>query len=234
MYQKNNVEINNYDINTQRYLKEIGSRRPLRKNEEYKLWKEYKEHHNIGARDKLIESNLKFVTNVAKWYKGRGLSYDDLIQEGNIGLIKALDKFDATKGYKVISYAVHWIKQAIAEAVERRNAIGGDELPDDNKKPSITVNADGEVEDFAAEPEYEILDEVEDREAELVEKRTLCGKLLNVLDEREFEIIVRNFGLKGEVETLEEIGLDLGITKERTRQLKEHALKKMREQSFFL
>ena len=73
----------------------------------------------MKARDKLISANLKFVASIAKQYQGRGLSYADLIAEGNIGLIKALDKFDGEKGFKVISYSVWWIRQTILEALER-------------------------------------------------------------------------------------------------------------------
>ena len=81
------------------------------------------ENHDIDARNKLVEANLKFVTNIARNYKGLGLSYSDLIQEGNAGLFKAADRFDPDKGFKFISYAVNWIKQSILEALNKKNSL---------------------------------------------------------------------------------------------------------------
>ena len=235
MHQNNNVEVFDFDRSTQIYLKDIGKKKPLKRRDEYNLWQDYHRSKDINTRNRMVEANLKFVTNVAKWYKGRGLSYNDLIEEGNIGLIRAMDKFDASKGYKVISYAVHWIRQSIMEALEKRNSLGGDELPSERVNRDISIDEDGEVQEIETDPAFTLdTESPEEIDAEQIEKKAFCNKLLSVLSEREADIIIRNFGLAGETETLEEIGKDLGITKERTRQIKEQALRKMREEALFL
>ena len=126
--------INDFEKSSQIYFKEISNFSPLSREEEYSLWERYKKHNDIAARDKLIKSNLKFVASVAKSYQGLGLSYSDLIAEGNYGFMKAIDKFDYEKGYKTISYSVWWIKQSILEALNERNGIEGDSLPEDFEK----------------------------------------------------------------------------------------------------
>lgn len=232
MYQKNNVEVIDFDSTAQKYLKDIGSRKSLRKKEEKDLWYRYKYDNDIGARNKLVEANLKFVTNVAKQYKGRGLSYSDLISEGNVGLIRAIEKFDPERGYKAISYAVWWIKQAILEALEKRNSMGGDELPSERTNVD-TETIDDDTQSLTTNNTDEATITEED-EGGNEDKRTKLIGLLNVLDDRENEIISRNFGLNGsQPQTLEEIGEALNISKERVRQLKEVALKKMRERALF-
>ena len=126
--------INDFDLSSQIYFKEISQYKSLSLDEEISLWKQYKYNNDIKARDKIIKSNLKFVASVAKKYQGRGLSYSDLIAEGNYGLLRAIDKFDYKKGYKTISYSVWWIKQAILEALKERNHLDSDELPNDFEK----------------------------------------------------------------------------------------------------
>ena len=126
--------INDFDKCPQSYFNDINNFNPLSREEEYSLWERYKKNNDMGARDKLIKSNLKFVAAVARKYQGHGLSYSDLIAEGNYGLMKAFDKFDYEKGFKTISYSVWWIKQSILEALKERNSIPSDDLPEDYEK----------------------------------------------------------------------------------------------------
>ena len=121
--------VNDFERSSQTYFKEISTFKPLSKDEEFSLWERYRNNNDLVARDKLIKSNLKFVASVARGYQGLGLSYADLIAEGNCGLMKAFDKFDYSKGYKTISYSVWWIRQSILEALKERTGIEGDALP---------------------------------------------------------------------------------------------------------
>ena len=103
---KKKKTITDFERSSIDYFKEINNLSPLTREEEFSLWEKYKKHNDMKARDKIIKSNLKCVASVAKEYIGMGLSYSDLIGEGNIGLAKAMEKFDYEKGYKTISYSV--------------------------------------------------------------------------------------------------------------------------------
>ena len=120
---KKNKYINDFDISAKIYFSEISQYKSLSQEEELSLWKRYKLNNDLKARDTIIKPNLKFVASIAKGYQGRGLSYSDLIAEGNCGLLRALNKFDYKKGYKTISYSVWWIRQAILEALKERNGL---------------------------------------------------------------------------------------------------------------
>ena len=98
---KRNKNLIEYDTNIEKYFNDISEYKPLSREEEYELWLKYKYKNDIEARNKLVSANLKFVANIAKNYQGRGLSYSDLIAEGNIGLIKGLDNFDGKKDIKL-------------------------------------------------------------------------------------------------------------------------------------
>lgn len=206
------------------YFNEVANYKPLSKDEEYELWRKYKYEGDMNARNKLISSNLKFVASIAKQYQGRGLSYADLIAEGNIGLMKALDKFDGERGYKVISYSVWWIKQTILEALTKRNASDNEDLPCDYEKPLVTDDDDYQTEigdDNYISEEYEANKEIEQGE--------LIKLLMEYLNQREKNIITKYYGLDGnKPKTLEEIGMEYGLTKERIRQIKNTSFKKMR------
>ena len=220
--------INDFERSSQTYFKEISEFKPLSREEEFSLWERYRKNNDIGARDKLIKSNLKFVASVAKNYQGLGLSYADLIAEGNCGLLKAIDKFDYEKGFKTISYSVWWIRQSILEALKERAGIEGDSLPQDFEKQNQYEDEE-QNSDTTIEDEYISSDSEEFKIEEL--KKTI-NMLIGCLTEREQYVISEYYGLNAkEGVTLEEIGASMGLTKERVRQIKEKALKKLRSEA---
>ena len=211
-----------HDKSVSTYFNEVANYKPLSKDEELELWRKYKYNGDMGARDKLISSNLKFVARIAKQYQGRGLSYADLIAEGNIGFIKALDKFDGERGYKIISYSVWWIRQTILEALAKRNTSNDEDLPLDYEKQTGDDDDQGEILD-----ENFVNDGLE--RTQQLERDEIIRVLMEYLNQREKNIITKYYGLDGgKPKTLEEIGLEYGLTKERIRQIKNTSFKKMR------
>lgn len=224
-------KVNDYEQSTGAYLKDIGGFKPLTKKDEMKLWKRLKKNPNDSAvKDKIITSNLKFVVAVANSFKGRGLSMSDLIAEGNMGLLKAYTKFDPSYDVKFISYSVHWIRQSIMEALQKRNGLDTDELPKDYEKQDDGVDEDYLAADNTPDLVTEFIECEADNEAErTIKQNEALETLFTDLNSREKGIIVRYFGLRGtKAETLEEIGLTMGLTKERVRQIKENGMKKLR------
>jgi RNA polymerase primary sigma factor len=223
-------KVSDYEQSTGAYLKDIGGFKPLTKQDEMKLWRRIKKNpEDVEAKDKLINSNLKFVVSVANSYKGRGLSMSDLVAEGNIGLMKAYYKFDPKKDVKFISYSVHWIRQSIMEALQKRNSIDSEDLPLDYEKQE-----DGVDEDYIEAENTPNLVVLIDSLTESTDEREKKQKqalttLFAKLTDRVRNIIVRYFGIDGhDGETLEEIGKTLNLTKERVRQIKEDGMKKLR------
>lgn len=212
---------NVYDNNIGCYFNDIANTKPLSRAEEKKLSKRWKEKHDINARNKLIEANLKFVANVAQHYKGMGLSYSDLIQEGNNGLFRAVDKFEPERGNKFISYAVNWIRESILTALKKRNSLSSDELPE---------NIDN-IDDDSIESNYTdecFIEQINDNQREK-DINTIIKLLLKELSPRERFIVTKYNGInEKKTKTLEEIGNELGLTKERVRQINEKAMKKLR------
>jgi RNA polymerase primary sigma factor len=220
--------VNDFERSSQTYFKEISEFKPLSREEEFSLWERYRKNNDIGARDKLIKSNLKFVASVARNYQGLGLSYADLIAEGNCGLLKAIDKFDYEKGYKTISYSVWWIRQSILEALKERAGIEGDSLPQDFEKQNPYDDDEQETDDLI-ESEY-IANNYDELKTEEIKK--VISTLIDCLNDREQYVISEYFGLNAEEgKTLEEIGNSINLTKERVRQIKEKALKKLRSEA---
>ena len=229
MVRKNKVS-NEFDKSALAYFKEIGKCKPLSREEEFSLWERYKKNNDIEARNKIITSNLKFVASVAKKYQGRGLSYSDLIAEGNLGLIKAMDKYDGNKKIKVISYSVWWIRQTILEALEKRNSMEAEDLPTESNKSELHFESE-EYTSEIEESENNVMYSSED--AEEKQRRNEQKKIVSILTEnlsyREKDILTKYYGLDGsDPMTLEEIGGEYNITKERTRQILEKTLKKLR------
>lgn len=252
------IPINQEEI--QHYLKDIRRIKVMTPDREKELAVKMKSDDTPKREREKIESellvgNLRFVITVAKQYQNQGLDLSDLIAEGNLGLMKAIKNFDWHKDLRFISYAVWWVKQSIIQSLndnartirlpvnvvqdlhkaKKEIAITGKEL--DTKFTSLpsmidldmTINDEGDtLVDMIANPNALAPD------AGFNTKDMLKNKLislLNVLDDREKVIIEDYFGLSGTPRTLEDIGGDFGLTKERVRQIKERALRRLRNES---
>ncbi len=254
------------------YLKEIGTVPLLSTEEELELAKR-KEEGDDQAKERLIEANLRLVVSIAKRYTGRGMSFLDLVQEGNLGLIKGVEKFDYTKGYKLSTYATWWIRQSVTRALAdqaRTIRVPVHMVETINKmskmqrkltlelgyEPSVTELADAlemsedkvmEIMQIAREPasletpigeedDSNLGDFVADNNVvtpegnvESVMLREHIDALLADLKERERQVIVLRFGLEdGHPRTLEEVGKEFNVTRERIRQIEAKALRKLR------
>ena len=251
------------------YLKEIGKVPLLSADEEIELAKRM-EQGDEEAKKRLCEANLRLVVSIAKRYVGRGMLFLDLIQEGNLGLIKAVDKFDYTKGYKFSTYATWWIRQAITrsiadqartiripvhmvETINKLIRVSRQLLQTYGREPSpeeIAVDKVREIQKIAQEPvsletpigEEEdshlgdfIPDEDVPAPAEAAAFSMLKEQLVEVLDtltEREQKVLKLRFGLDdGRARTLEEVGKEFDVTRERIRQIEAKALRKLRHPS---
>lgn len=222
------LKVNDYEESTAAYFDLIKNTKPLTKKEEKELWERFHKHNDLDAREKLIRANLKFVPSVAKQFKGCGLPFADIIEEGNIGLIKAIDRFNPEKDNKVISYAVWWIKKYIMEAIEKKSMLDVDNIDDIYKQTSL--NEDNFHQDDACikiiVPEKTNFDENNEPSFNI---KQIVEELFDGIPERERFIVSDYYGLDGDTpKTLDEIGLEINLTKERVRQLNEKALKKMR------
>lgn len=254
------------------YLKEIGTVPLLSAEEELALAKRKAEGDEV-AKERLIEANLRLVVSIAKRYTGRGMSFLDLVQEGNLGLIKGVEKFDYTKGYKLSTYATWWIRQSVTRALAdqaRTIRVPVHMVETINKmskmqrkltlelgyEPSVTELAEAlemtedkvmEIMQIAREPasletpigeedDSNLGDFVADNNVltpegnvESVMLREHIDALLGDLKERERQVIVLRFGLEdGHPRTLEEVGKEFNVTRERIRQIEAKALRKLR------
>jgi RNA polymerase primary sigma factor len=258
-----------------KYLQEIGKVTLLTPDEEVQLARRIK-NGDRQALDRLTNANLRFVVSVAKQYQNQGLSLGDLINEGNLGLIKAAQRFDETRGFKFISYAVWWIRQSILQALAEQSRIVRLPLNRVGSLNKLAKAFSSLEQDFEREPSPEELAEVMQVSAEeVVDTIRISGKhismdapfaqedgnnlydvlqndrelgpdqglvneslrreiqrALSSLSEREADVVAYYFGLNGMKElTLEEIGERLDLTRERVRQIKEKAIKKLRHNS---
>ena len=203
------------------YFEDIKKYRPLTSREE-KVLAEKIQKGDKEALDKLVNANLKFVVNYAKQYRKSGVPFSDLISEGNLGLIKAAQKFDASKNVKFISYAVWWIRNSIQECISKYN--GNEE----------EVNRDSYMFDNCRSTEYDIStqivnNEFEEELSDLQSREITVSELMKTLKKREINILSLYFGLyDGKEMTLDEIGQEMELTKERVRQIKDRALVKLK------
>lgn len=254
-----------------KYLQEIGHEELLTTDEEMELAQRIRKGDK-RALERLTKANLRFVVSVAKQYQNQGLSLPDLINEGNVGLIKAAEKFDETRGFKFISYAVWWIRQSILQAIAEQsrlvrlplNQVGSvnkiarelsrfeqeherkpsvDEiaervdLPEDKIADAMKANsrhvsmdapiADGEdssMIDFLAGDSSNT-----DRELAIESLKAEVSRILKLLTDKEQKVLRAFFGIDGSPEmTLDEIGEKYNLTRERVRQIKEKALRRLR------
>lgn len=225
------VKVDDFEKSTAAYFDEIKNNKPLTKKEEKLLWKSFREHNDLNAREKLIKANLKFVPSVAKQFKGCGLPFADIVSEGNIGLIKAIDRFDSKKDNKVISYAVWWIRKCILEAIDKKGMLDTENI--DDIYTNIYANVNTNEDDIQDEtlgtviiPEKQCFNEEDEQPLNI---KSVIEELFDGVPERERYIVSDYYGLDGDSpKTLDEIGLEINLTKERVRQLNEKALKKMR------
>ncbi len=263
------------------YLKEIGRVPLLTGEQEVRLAKIMENRANdeesaLQAQKDLAEANLRLVVSIAKRYIGRGMLFLDLIQEGNLGLIKAVEKFDYKKGYKFSTYATWWIRQAITRAiadqartiripvhmvetinklirVQRQllQKLGRDPTPEEiAKEMDVSVDKVLEIMKIAQEPvsletpigeeeDSHLGDFIEDRDAQApadaaadVLLREQLTEVLGTLTDREKQVLMLRFGLKdGKARTLEEVGKNFKVTRERIRQIEAKALRKLRHPS---
>ncbi|MBN1971446.1 MAG: sigma-70 family RNA polymerase sigma factor [Candidatus Delongbacteria bacterium] len=261
-----------------KYLQEIGEEELLTAEEEVKLSQKMKEGGRRGERamEKLVRANLRFVVSVAKQYQNQGLTLNDLINEGNMGLIKAAKRFDETKGFKFISYAVWWIRQSILQALAEQSRVVRLPLNKVGALNKITKTMTSLEQKYEREPTpEEIANALETTELEITDTLKISGRHLSIdapfnpgddnrlldvlrndkepspdmnlydeslkkeinnvlatLNEREREVIILYFGIgKDQALTLEEIGEKFMLTRERVRQIKEKAIRRLRHAS---
>ncbi len=262
---------NRESASLEKYLQEIGHEELLSPEEEVELAQRIRKGDR-KALERLAKANLRFVVSVAKQYQNQGLSLPDLINEGNLGLIKAAEKFDETRGFKFISYAVWWIRQSILQAIAEQSRIV--RLPvnqsgnvnkiykelnkfeqEHERKPSVD-----EIADRIDLPEDKIADAIKannrhvsmdapfsegedgsmldimpsndtpmvDRELVIESLREEIKRFLTLLTDREVKVVKAFFGIDGPELTLEEIGAKYNLTRERVRQIKEKAIRRLR------
>ncbi|MDR2682333.1 MAG: RNA polymerase sigma factor RpoD/SigA [Dysgonamonadaceae bacterium] len=255
-----------------KYLQEIGREELITVEEEVELAQAIR-RGNRAALEKLTRANLRFVVSVAKQYQNQGLSLPDLINEGNLGLIKAAEKFDETRGFKFISYAVWWIRQSILQALAEQsrivrlplNQVGSlnkitkafskfeqeherrpspeelaneldipvDKISDTLKVSGRHISVDAP---FVEGEDNSLLDVLVNEDAPIADRTLMneslskeINRALSTLSERERDIIKMFFGIERHEMTLEEIGDEFGLTRERVRQIKEKAIRRLKQ-----
>ena len=257
-----------------KYLQEIGREPLIPVDEEVELARRIR-HGDRAALEKLVKANLRFVVSVAKQYQNQGLSLPDLIDEGNLGLIKAAEKFDETRGFKFISYAVWWIRQSILQALAEQsrivrlplNQVGSlnkinkayqrfeqeferkpsaeelaelldipvDKIADTLKMSGRQVNVDAP---FVEGEDNSLIDVMVNEDSPNADHSLINESLSREIDRalatltpREADIIRKFFGIGVPEKTLEEIGIEFQLTRERVRQIKEKAIRRLKSSS---
>ena len=265
---------NRESLSLDKYLQEIGREDLITVEEEVELAQRIR-NGDRAALEKLTRANLRFVVSVAKQYQNQGLSLPDLINEGNLGLIKAAEKFDETRGFKFISYAVWWIRQSILQALAEQsrivrlplNQVGSlnkinkafskfeqenerrpspeelaeeleipvDKIADTMKVSGRHLSVDAP---FVEGEDNSLLDVMVNEDSPNADRVLINESLskeieraLSTLTEREHEIVKKFFGIGVPEMTLEEIGDEFGLTRERVRQIKEKAIRRLRTSS---
>ena len=271
-----NVSSVNADDSVKIYLQQIGKIPLLTAEQELEVAKKIKENNDDTAKETLVNANLRLVVSIAKKYIGRGLSFLDLIQEGNMGLIKATEKFDYTKGYKFSTYATWWIRQAITRAIADQartiripvhmvetinklirvsrqllQELGREPSPEEiAQEMNMPVERVREILKISQEPvslETPIGEEEDSHLGDFIQDDNVpvpsdaaaftllkeqLVEVLGTLTEREQKVLRLRFGLDdGRARTLEEVGKEFNVTRERIRQIEAKALRKLRHPS---
>ena len=255
----------------EKYLQEISKETMISAEEEVELAQRIKKGDQ-KALERLTKANLRFVVSVAKQYQNQGLTLPDLINEGNLGLLKAAERFDETRGFKFISYAVWWIRQSILQAISEQsrivrlplNQVGSVnkinreinrfeqlnerrpsaeeiaekvDLPQDKIDEALAINGHQISVDapFVEGEDNSLLDVMANSDAPMADKVLVDESLkseiqiaLGALNERERNVVEASYGINQPELTLEEIGSKFGLTRERVRQIKEKAIRKLR------
>ena len=256
----------------EKYLQEIGREDMISVEEEVELAQRIRKGDR-KALERLTKANLRFVVSVAKQYQNQGLSLPDLINEGNLGLIKAAEKFDETRGFKFISYAVWWIRQSILQAIAEQsrivrlplNQVGSvnkinrmltkfeqenerrpsveeiseeTNLPEEKVDEAMSANTRHVSVDapFSEGDDGSLLDILVNESSPMADRQLVIESLqaeikqaLSILNDRERNVVEAFFGINSPEMTLEEIGDKYGLTRERVRQIKEKAIRRLRE-----
>ena len=210
---------NDYTDNVKIYYNELKKCVPLDANAERELLIKSKSG-DISARNKIVESNLRFVIDIARRFRGRGVSMSDLISEGNIGLMKAIERFDMSKDVKFITYAVFWVKERMMSSIKANSSRIDSSLLDDFKDADSNDDCNNLIKDK--------VNDVEDEETSHSREDLLDG-LMCVLNDKEKKIMEFSYGLRGNKEmSFQEIGKKYHISSERVRQIKLRSLDKIR------
>ena len=262
---------NRESASLEKYLQEIGKEEMISAEEEVELAQRIR-NGDKKALERLTKANLRFVVSVAKQYQNQGLSLPDLINEGNLGLLKAAERFDETRGFKFISYAVWWIRQSILQAISEQsrivrlplNQVGSYnkinreiskfeqinerrpsveeisenvDLPEEKIDAAMSISGHHVSVDapFAEGEDNSLLDVLVNEDTPSTDKELVVESLkseiqnaLSILSDRERKVVEASYGIGGHELTLEEIGSKFGLSRERVRQIKEKAIRKLR------
>ena len=219
-----------------RYLDEIGKEALLSDEVEKELSQKIQQG-DTKALSKLVEANLRFVVTIARQYKGKGIAMEDLVSEGNIGLMKAASKFDANKGVRFVNYAVVYVRQAIEKFIEQQAGLY--QVPKDVKdevvarQQSMPLSVDAPL---GHRTNMSLLSVLVNQDAPQADERVHSEAIeaaveyaLGRLDERETKVVNSFFGIGQERETMAEIAEDMEVKRERVRQIRDKAVRKLRK-----
>jgi RNA polymerase primary sigma factor len=211
-----------------KYLDEIGRESLLTEAQECELSQRIRQGDQ-RALNRLVEANLRFVVAIARQYQGKGLSMEDLVSEGNIGLMKAAGKYDAGRGLRFVNYAVVFVRQQIERALKTESA----ELRVETRRDGQTRSVDAPL---GSKTNMSLLSVLVDGNAPLADERVYNASVeravmaaLQALDERRLKVVNAYFGIGQENLTMAEIAQDMGLKRERVRQIRDHAVRRMKK-----
>lgn len=215
---------NDLDECVKNYLKNLSKYKTLTKSEERVFLEDYKYNNNIEARNTIILCNLKYACSIANEYRGKGVEFSDLIAEANDGLMEAIEKFDINQDIKFITYARWWIMQRVTSRIANMYKHNTYDIPYEKEKQE-----DDDEQPLTNNNDYDclIVDDI-DKQQNNIDKKYYLHTLLDMLNERERDIIVRYYGIDGEKENLYEISENYKLSSERIRQIMEGAFRKIR------